>query len=355
MSERDELRSHFLNDPKARRAALEPATEGTRQARPKSLREIIPNVFGLAIPEHQWLVDGLLAEGSLNLLAGSPGQYKTWLALEISRAIAHGTECLGRATRKRLVLYADLENSVAEIRRRLEVLGFAETGDFLYWGMHCDPAPVQIGSELYLEFVTSEQAKPLIVFDSLVRFSPAENENDAAQMAQVMASLRLLASRGATILVLHHSGKSPGSKVRGSSDITAGPDTVLHIATDDDGTIHLKTAKTRFSEPFELRFKFDPDSGGPVFRVSDDSAGDKRRKEAQTVVAFVASSPGNSLRQVVAALQGKVPNHRVREILGHEPFRRLDGPRNATLFYPAEDSGDKNNGETSQCVKGISL
>lgn len=333
MSERNELLRHFLDDPPARKAVLDVSSAKRR----KSLRDLVPNVFEYAVPIHRWLVDGIFAEGALSLLAGSPGQYKTWLALELSRAVAHGGHFLGRAARRRPVLYADLENFVAEIKRRVDILGFEPTEDFIYWGMHCDPPPSPVGSGVYREFIESEVQKPLIIFDSLVRFSTAENENDAAQMAQVMSAFRQLTSKGATVLLLHHSGKSPGSAVRGSSDITAGPDMVLTIASDDDGTIRLKTAKTRFSASFELKLRFDPDSDGPVFRVSDDSAGVKRHKEVATVQEFVRANPGQSLRHVVSALTGEVPNHRVREILADGRFRYEEGPRNANLYFLREE------------------
>jgi hypothetical protein len=350
VGERDELLRHFLENPQAeaRRAAPGPSTPESRHKAQRSLRDLIPNVFEYPIPTHPWLVDGIIAEGSLNLLAGSPGQYKTWLALELSRAVAHGENFLGRATRKRPVLYADLENSVAEIKRRLEILGFESTLDFMYWGMHCDLSPASIGSGVYPEFVEREAVKPLIVFDSLVRFSTAENENDAAQMAQVMSGFRLLNAKGATVLLLHHSGKSAGSAVRDSSDITAGPDVVLTVASCDDGAINLKTAKTRFSEPFELKLRFDPDSGGPVFKVCDDSAGEKRRKEVETVTEFIRANPGQSLRQIISALSGRVPNHRVRDIMAEDRFRYEDGPRNAKLFYTNEEPSGEALGESHQ-------
>jgi AAA domain len=57
-----------------------------------------------------WLVDGLIREGSTNLLSGAPGDFKTWLALELAGAVSKGTDFLGRKTIQTRVLYLDREN-----------------------------------------------------------------------------------------------------------------------------------------------------------------------------------------------------------------------------------------------------
>src|SRR5580698_7160788 len=45
----------------------------------------IADVFTLAAPATEWIVEGILPRASVTLLAGEPGSYKTWLALALLR------------------------------------------------------------------------------------------------------------------------------------------------------------------------------------------------------------------------------------------------------------------------------
>ena len=64
----------------------------------------------------------------------------------------------------------------------------------------------------YIELVLSLPTPPVFIFDTLVRFHSAESETSSSAMAPVMAALRKIAATGATVLVLHHRGKSEFSQ-----------------------------------------------------------------------------------------------------------------------------------------------
>jgi len=57
-----------------------------------------------------WLVEGLLPYGGIALIASEAGKGKTWLAMDMCKAVASGKPFLGRATRHTKVLYLDHEN-----------------------------------------------------------------------------------------------------------------------------------------------------------------------------------------------------------------------------------------------------
>ena len=70
----------------------------------------------------------------------------------------------------------------------------------------------------------SHQHHPLLIWDSLVQFHNG-NEQSATQTRAFMTHFRALANLGATVLVLHHTGKTPASQdYRGLSDIKAAVD-----------------------------------------------------------------------------------------------------------------------------------
>src|SRR5690348_17885893 len=171
----------------------------------------IPNIFTLDAPSIEWMVEGILPRASVTLLAGEPGSYKTWLALALLRGVASGGNFLGRKCAKASVLYLDRENPLAVMRERLAVLGIEQsaTADCRIWGGWLGDAPPGIGDIRLLEM--ARERRPLIVFDSLIRFHAAADENSASEMAMVMGDLRALANAGATVVALHHKPKSEGS------------------------------------------------------------------------------------------------------------------------------------------------
>jgi hypothetical protein len=57
----------------------------------------------------EWLIVGILARRTVNLLSGDAGIGKSTLALKLAGDVAHGWEFLGRATAQARVLYLDRE------------------------------------------------------------------------------------------------------------------------------------------------------------------------------------------------------------------------------------------------------
>ena len=226
-------------------------------------------MFTLNAPAIEWMVEGILPRASVTLLAGEPGSYKTWLALALLRDVATGGNFLGRKCAQASVLYLDRENPLAVMRERLAVLGIEQSAaaDCRIWGGWLADAPPGIGDFRILEI--ARERRPLIVFDSLIRFHAAADENSATEMSMVMADLRALANAGATVVALHHKPKSDGSHYRGSSDIAGGVDTALAVSRDRDaGLLRLECFKSRFAEEFSLTLR--PElTGEGDFVVSD--------------------------------------------------------------------------------------
>jgi AAA domain len=93
----------------------------------------------------------------------------------------------------------------------------------------------------------------VLIIDSMIRFHRAD-ENSATQMAPVMATLRELATIGASIIVLHHKSKGETSSYRGSSDIVTGADVALSLVK-RDGLLELRTIKNRFAAEATVQIK----------------------------------------------------------------------------------------------------
>src|SRR5436190_1895406 len=62
-------------------------------------------------PRLRWLIDGFLVEGGVAALYGSPGSFKTFIALDMAASVAAGIGWAGRQTSRRRVLYISAEGA----------------------------------------------------------------------------------------------------------------------------------------------------------------------------------------------------------------------------------------------------
>src|SRR5262249_5958433 len=143
-------------------------------------------------------------------------------------------------------LYLDKENRRQTIANRLDQLD-VPLSLVSYRGGWSAPPPGMADELELLELAGGY--KPLIIFDSLVRFQVTEVKG-ISEMSGVMALFRRLVNAGATVIVLHHCSKgylSKGiDKLRGAGDIGAAADLVFILERDrEGGTIDFRCEKDR--------------------------------------------------------------------------------------------------------------
>jgi RecA-family ATPase len=156
----------------------------------------------------EWLIDGIIPLGSITLLSGESGGGKTWLAYAMAGAVARGWAFADLKVQQRPVLYVDGENPLCVAKQRLFDLGIQETNGLRVWGgWVCDP-PSDPDNGIIREFV--QEQKPLLIWDSLIDFHDGD-EQSASDTRAFMKHFRALANVGATVLILHHTGKTPTS------------------------------------------------------------------------------------------------------------------------------------------------
>jgi hypothetical protein len=204
--------------------------------------------------ETKWLVDKFIPLQESSLLCGLWGNYKSFIALSLAKAVATGENWLGAyPTTKRPVLYLDKENSRAEVGKRVRNLNVPEDADLRIWCERNSPFP-KIGDDRLLRI--AEDYKPFVIVDTLIGFSEAEDENNAREMRVELEKYTAMVSRGATVLMLHHPPKGNGKEkgeadwFRGSGDIAAFVSMGFYcVCTNtDDGTVELQTKKSRTGE-----------------------------------------------------------------------------------------------------------
>lgn len=220
--------------------------------------EILSENDLLLLPDPAWLVEGILVKSSLAVLFGPPGIGKSFTALDLALSVATGRPFLGHAAIRGRSLYVAAEGT-AGLKKR--VLAWKEQSqvnavpDFLLLGHAVDC----LQDTQVTKLIRSVDAPPaLVVVDTLARSMHDGDENSAKDMgAFVHAMERIQRELGATVLVVHHPGKSGGSE-RGSSALRAAADTMLALGS-NKGVLRLTCDKQKDCSPFEpIRLRLVP-------------------------------------------------------------------------------------------------
>jgi len=147
-----------------------------------------------------------------------------------------------------------------------------------------------------------------------------------------MQHYRNLASVGATVLIIHHTGKSETAReYRGSSDIKAAVDTawLLESLTDRGsgiGSLRLTPYKNRIAVASPIHL----DCSDGIFR-----AGERAETNREIVERIVRENAGEKQAAVVRLVQAAgVPKHRAEQLL-------TDGARDGWLSVDVGARGAK--------------
>lgn len=255
--------------------AATPKTAGPPKIR--SVSEVC-SIRTYAAQKIEWVIDEVLAAGTVNLISGDAGSGKTTLATDMASRVERGIPFAGLATEQRPVLFLDRENPLPVVIDRFDRLSINDSPNFKYWGgWAAEEAPAP-WSPIVIAWVQSCARPPLIVVDSLVGFLQGE-ENSATEVRAYMQGFRRLADLGSCVVVLHHSGKGESSKdYRGSSDIKASIDCGFHLSNLGEssrlGALRLRAFKARFSVQPELILHYEDggfrmDCRGPSLTMTD--------------------------------------------------------------------------------------
>lgn len=262
------------------------------------------------IASQQWLIYQVLPVDAFGVVYGPSGSYKSFVGMDLSACVASGMKWHGNDTdNPGHVIYVGAEGATGlhlrkkawEIRHgkklnNLAILGTAVTIN--------RPLECQIFVELCLAAAESiNEPIKLIVVDTLARSFEGE-ENSATDMgAFVRACDNIRAATGATVLVVHHSGKDADKGARGSSALRAACDFEYKVVSPGKKVTKLSCTKAKDSDPFDdMTFKLNvveigrKDSKGvemgSLTLTLSDAPGDMRPDltgHKQTINSLVAS------------------------------------------------------------------
>lgn len=201
-------------------------------------------------PPIEYIVDGLIPTGSVNVFYGEPGSKKTYSLLSMAVDVAGGLEWCGMSVEQSPVLIIDEESGKRRMLRRLhdalagEQLGpdtpvyFVSLASFKM----DDPA-----DEVVIQGLIEETGARLVIIDALADVMDGD-ENSKKETQPVFNALRRVAeATDSAIIVIHHANKGGG--YRGTSAIKGAVDTLVQVQSETGRNLVVFTSeKTRDGE-----------------------------------------------------------------------------------------------------------
>jgi AAA domain len=204
---------------------------------------------GTKIVSPRWLVEGLLPENGLVILAGQWGTFKTSTAIDLSIAVMTGQKFADqyRIKRKGAVLYFALEGAGTLMARFAAIARQRRAPDKLplAWRSNCPQLTDKTAAATLVSYITKADAffqktygvpVGLVWFDTYIAAAGLPNsgdDSDAATTQRTYNTLRHVATSTHSLVgVIDHFGKVVEAGTRGSSGKEGGADAVLAALAD---------------------------------------------------------------------------------------------------------------------------
>jgi hypothetical protein len=286
-----------ISAPEAEFEAVE--LDNTKQP-PAARRALFTTDWGddVDFTEDTPLIQDVMSLGSMVVTYGDSNVGKTFVALDQCYHVASGLDWNGHKVTQGLVFYVAAEGGkgfqkrIAAYKTRFGVKRLPFT---------VVPCPIDLQSDQadtakLVKLIQEAEARHgvkcvLVVIDTLARAIAGGDENTTVDMSKFVAqSDRLRAATGATVNIIHHTGKDKSKGARGSSALRAATDTEIEI---DTGVVRVTKQR-------------DMDAGAPMpFELLPVEIGHRSDGSAITscVVNWIASAAGEFNAQLTPPQQ----------------------------------------------------
>ena len=219
-----------------------------------------------ALPDPEWLVDGLIIERGMGFIYGKPGAGKSFVALDIALRVATAkADWMGKPIVKTGgVVYISSEG-VADMKFRLKAWGIANAVELDQSPFYLIPDAVNFMKTQDLErlFTTLDTVIGrtgeivLVVVDTVSRVLPGADENLQKDMTVFIAAIDGIRERyGVATIGVHHTSRE--GNLRGSTVFDGAGDFLLSVEKAEDaprGVLHatkIKAAADGWRLDYEL-------------------------------------------------------------------------------------------------------
>ena len=213
--------------------------------------------------EQSFVIKGLIPECSFASIYGPSGSFKSFLALDWACHIATGKDWDGHKVKQGSVLYVAGEGGfgVTQRVRAWELQHQANNLDSLarlpvpIFPADNDQVKATIEYCYEIESKTGHAVK-LIIFDTLARCYGGNDENSSKDMGAFIKGCDTIKQlTGATVLVVHHSGKNVDNGGRGSSSLPAALDVEYRVSREGENLQALILTCSKMKDAEQPRTK----------------------------------------------------------------------------------------------------
>jgi hypothetical protein len=173
--------------------------------------------------EPLWLIEDVLEQGVLAVLAGPRGTLKSFVALDWAMRVATHDEGW-------LCVILSAEGQGLGNRAAAWMNQHFESGDLADVRLRAYELPINLNSVVELEKLRQviedlEPSPALIVIDTFSKFSAGIDENSNGEVARFLSGLSSLREEfGSTVLMVAHSGHGKDHRPRGANALMSNPD-----------------------------------------------------------------------------------------------------------------------------------
>ena len=238
--------------------------------KPVTMRSVIKRGKAVDVPEYQeepepettsvlargcsiqWVVEGIIEQGTIGQIYGPSGSGKSFMALDLAAKVITGStwfEDHRTVPGKVIHLAGEGIDGIQRRKAALELKHGIDTSNIIV-----KPMP-QFSEKAHIKALTrilDAQGDISIIFiDTLARAMIGLNENDTGDMGRMIEIMARLARKyQCAVCAIHHTGKGAQNQARGSSALRAALDFEIAIEPGAGGNL-IKCAKVKDVEPFE--------------------------------------------------------------------------------------------------------
>ena len=239
------------------------------------IRPFLRRLSDITLEPIQFLIDGLIPQGSLSMLFGDPGCGKSFLAIDIAMCIATGSRFHSKPVKRGAVIYIAGEGYRGLTQRAWAWAAHKEIpieSAEIYISRSSvdipdDDAREKLTSEIYS--LLGDNRKPeLIVLDTVARNFGGNDENSTRDMGAFITAVDAInAEFDCTTLLVHHTGHADKSRARGAIALKGALDNEYRLSKNDEFLTLECTKAKDFEEPKGMRFMLQPlelQTGGDI-------------------------------------------------------------------------------------------
>jgi hypothetical protein len=278
-----------------------------------------------ALPDIQYLVDGLLPLNGYGIVYGRRGSGKTFEMLHLSLCIATGKAYRGHKVQQGGVAYI-MSEGAAGLKKRIAAwmkhhqVDQLENFYALTHSVQLNDPELRAHLDLAIERIPADVQ--LLVIDTLARSVSGLDENSSADMTRFIGYVdEIRLRRSLAVVPVHHAGWNDGHE-RGSTVIGDAADWICKVAKEDDNII-VKTEKVKDDElPEPLRLNLVPiDGTGSVVleEADEETIKDKLVEEIIKIVETASSITEKNLLKLLAESNIKASQNTIRNRIERSP------------------------------------